>query len=192
MSASFLDRIPHYARTTLPTRSDLIVSRVYNSKLRKLRTRIPWQVVCQRVSLTESHTVPGQHYQPGLTSLGQGYITCLLVFLAEWSGPFTCHCCNTEEEHTPNQIQHRKLTLEEENSSAAPEGNWTCDLLIMNLALYQLSYPDAGSSAPLSINSLFPHLQGFQSHSCWCLCRNNLVSNKLNHCWREYNYKENY
>ena len=34
------------------------------------------------------------------------------VLLAELSGSFTCHCGNTGVEQTPNESQHKKLTLE--------------------------------------------------------------------------------
>ena len=34
------------------------------------------------------------------------------VLLAEWPGPFACHCGNTGVERTPNKSQHTKLTLE--------------------------------------------------------------------------------
>ena len=33
--------------------------------------KCPWQIACELVSLTCSHTIPGQHIQPTLTSLGQ-------------------------------------------------------------------------------------------------------------------------
>ena len=39
---------------------------------------------------------------------------CILppALLAELPWPFTCHCCNTGVERTPNKSQHTKLTLE--------------------------------------------------------------------------------
>ena len=34
------------------------------------------------------------------------------ALLAEWPGPFTCHCGNMRVELTPNKSQHKKCTLE--------------------------------------------------------------------------------
>ena len=42
------------------------------SKLRWLWLSVPCQIVCELISLIGSHTIPGQHYQPNLTSLGHG------------------------------------------------------------------------------------------------------------------------
>ena len=59
-------------------------------------------------SLIDSHTMPVQHI---VNSLWLRWIKSVCAFisnqpatlLAEWQGPFTCYCCNTEVVRTPNK-----------------------------------------------------------------------------------------
>ena len=49
------------------------ISPQWHSELRHLWLNVPWQFARELISLTGSHTMPGQHSQPTVTSLGQGY-----------------------------------------------------------------------------------------------------------------------
>ena len=88
------------------------------------------------------HTMPGQHNQPTLASLGQ---LCVHVFrcnlppalLAEWLGSFMCHCSNTGVEWAVNESA-LKVNSEEENSAVTSARIRTRNLLIESLALYQV------------------------------------------------------
>ena len=87
------------------------------SKLRWLWISLPWPIACKLVSPIGSHTIPGQHNQPTLTSPGQGckrvMFKCNLppALLAEWPGSFMWQSCNSGMEQTLNKSQQRKLIL---------------------------------------------------------------------------------
>ena len=57
------------------------------------------------------------------------------------TGVFTCNCSNTGLERTPNESQHKKLTLEKKTNPDAPAGTRTRNLSITSPALYQLAIP---------------------------------------------------
>ena len=77
--------------------------------------------MCELVSLlsTVPH-VPGQHNQPTPTALAQKRkrvyaclgVTYNLHFWQSDRGLLLCHCGDTRVDRTPNESQHRRLTLE--------------------------------------------------------------------------------
>ena len=88
--------------------------------LRWLWTTVPrWEgLACELISLMGSHTVPGQHSQSTLTSLGQNCmhdcvaVTCHLHLWQDDQGLLHATVV-TGVQQIPNKNQHRKLTLEQ-------------------------------------------------------------------------------
>ena len=69
------------------------------------------------------------------------------ALLAEWLKPFTFCSGNAGVGWMPIKNQHRFLTLDVwRHSSTASARDWTCDLLIMSSASYQLSCADLGKN----------------------------------------------
>ena len=109
------------------------------SELRRLWPSVPWLVACELISWL----VPSLCLDRGIVSpLRLRWINGVHFRrnlphapLAEWPGPFACHCGNTGVERTPNKSQHRNLTLEKKIPPAASAGIRTRNLSITSPAL---------------------------------------------------------
>ena len=87
------------------------ISPQWLSELRRLWTSAPWRVARELVFLIGSYTMPEQHSQSTLTSLGR---VCMRVYLqpatrifGRMTFLFTCHCDYARVEQTRKKSQQR-------------------------------------------------------------------------------------